>query len=128
MTDDFSKPKIVWGNLCLNAGFAKAPANMFVNAPCAMITPCFDYLLAILNSLLGDWYIRKLGVTRSGGYFEYKPMFVEQLPVPLLSRDQRNKVEEKLQCHDLKGSLDEYIFSLYHLTEEERDYLKRTSF
>ena len=117
----------MWGNLCLHAGFAKAPEDMFVNAPCAMITPCFDFLLAILNSLLGDWYIRKLGVTRNGGYFEYKPMFVEQLPVPLLSRDECNKVEEDLQRSNLEGGLDEYIFSLYHLTQEERDYLKRTS-
>ena len=80
--DDFAKPKIVWGNLSLNASFAKAPAGMFINAPCVMITPFNDYLLAVLNSKLGDWYIRQLGVTRNGGYFEYKPMFVQQLPVP----------------------------------------------
>ncbi len=80
--DDFAKPKIVWGNLCLNASYAGAPAGMFINAPCVMITPFSDYLLAVLNSKLGDWYIRQLGVTRNGGYFEYKPMFVEQLPVP----------------------------------------------
>lgn len=80
--DDFDKPKIVWGNLSLKASFAQAPAGMFINAPCVMITPYSDYLLSILNSKLGDWYIRQLGVTRNGGYFEYKPMFVEQLPVP----------------------------------------------
>ena len=89
-----------------------------------MITPGFDFLLAILNSHLGDWYIRKLGVTRNGGYFEYKPMFIEQLPVPLLSQDERNEIEEKLQSHDFKCGLDEYIFSLYHLTKEERNHLK----
>ena len=55
---------------------------MFVNAPCVMITPFSDFLLTILNSKLADWYIRQLGVTRNGGYFEYKPMFVEQLPIP----------------------------------------------
>ena len=41
-----------------------------------MIMTFSDYLLAVLNSKLGDWYIRQLGVTRNGGYFEYKPMFV----------------------------------------------------
>ena len=51
--DDFNKPKIVWGNLSLNASFAKAPAGMFINAPCVMITPFNDYLLAVLNSKLG---------------------------------------------------------------------------
>lgn len=55
---------------------------MFVNAPCPMIVPADEYLLHILNSKLADYYIRNLGVTRNGGYFEYKPMFIEKLPVP----------------------------------------------
>ena len=107
--DDFSKPKIVWGNLSLNAAFAKAPAGMFINAPCVMITPFSDDLLAVLNSKLGDWYIRQLGVTRNGGYFEYKPMFVEQLPVP--------KPLKQI-------SSDADIYELYGLTESEISFIE----
>ena len=75
--DDFSKQKIVWGNLCLSSQFTLADEGMFVNAPSPMIVPGNKYILAVLNSKLGDWYIRQLGVTRNGGYFEYKPIFVE---------------------------------------------------
>ena len=107
--DDFSKPKIVWGNLSLNAAFAYAPAGMFINAPCVMITPFSDDLLAVLNSKLGDWYIRQLGVTRNGGYFEYKPMFVEQLPVP--------KPLKQI-------SSDADIYELYGLTESEISFIE----
>ena len=107
--DDFAKPKIVWGNLSLNAAFAKAPAGMFINAPCVMITPFSDYLLAILNSKLGDWYIRQLGVTRNGGYFEYKPMFVEQLPVPKSSKS-------------ISGDAD--VYALYGLNEHEISFIE----
>jgi len=110
--DDFNKPKIVWGNLSLNAAFAKAPAGMFINAPCAMITPFSDYLLAILNSKLGDWYIRQLGVTRNGGYFEYKPMFVEQLPVPKSPR---------------VISSDRDVYELYGLDECEISFIEESS-
>ena len=42
-----------------------------------MIVPGNKFILAVLNSRLGDWYIRQLGVTRNGGYFEYKPESVE---------------------------------------------------
>ena len=108
--DDFNKPKIVWGNLSLNAAFAKAPAGMFINAPCVMITPFSDDLLAVLNSRLGDWYIRQLGVTRNGGYFEYKPMFVEQLPVP--------KPLKQI-------SSDADIYELYGLTESEISFIEK---
>ena len=107
--DDFAKPKIVWGNLSLNASFAKAPSGMFINAPCVMITPFSDYLLAVLNSKLGDWYIRQLGVTRNGGYFEYKPMFVEQLPVP-------NTKETVKRDND--------VYALYGLTAEEIAFIE----
>ena len=107
--DDFSKPKIAWGNLSLKASFAKAPAGMFINAPCVMITPFSDYLLTVLNSKLGDWYIRQLGVTRNGGYFEYKPMFVEQLPVPQTTKSISNESD---------------VYALYGLTDAEISFLK----
>ena len=108
--DDFAKPKIVWGNLSLNAAFAKAPAGMFINAPCVMITPFSDDLLAVLNSKLGDWYIRQLGVTRNGGYFEYKPMFVEQLPVPQPLTTVLNDAD---------------VCQLFGLNHEEIDFIER---
>ena len=108
--DDFDKQKIVWGNLSLKASFAEAPAGMFINAPCVMITPFSDYILTVLNSKLGDWYIRQLGVTRNGGYFEYKPMFVEQLPVPQTDTSITN---------------DEDVYALYGLNDVEIAYLEK---
>ena len=109
--DDFNKPKIVWGNLSLNASFAKAPAGMFINAPCVMITPFNDYLLSVLNSKLGDWYIRQLGVTRNGGYFEYKPMFVEQLPIPQTTTSISNDAD---------------VYALYGLTDAEISFVENS--
>ncbi|WP_318259599.1 TaqI-like C-terminal specificity domain-containing protein [Ruminococcus sp. YE282] len=88
--NDFSKQKIVWGNLCQAAQYTLVDKDYFINAPSPMIVPGNKYILAVLNSHLGDWYIRQLGVTRNGGYFEYKPMFVEQLPIP--------KIPEKEQA------------------------------
>ena len=82
--EDFSKPKIVWGNLNLTPNYALVENNSFINAPSSMIVPASKYLLAILNSKIADFYIKLLGVTRNGGYFEYKPMFIEQLPILIL--------------------------------------------
>lgn len=87
--DEFAKAKIVWGNLALDAQYGWADKDVYVNAPCTMITPANKYILAVLNSTVSDYYIRKLGVTRNGGYFEYKPMFIEQLPIPKISIEQQ---------------------------------------
>ena len=132
--DDFSKQKIVWGNLCLSAQFAFVENDYFVNAPSPMIVPGNKYILAVLNSKVGDWYIRQLGVTRNGGYFEYKPMFVEKLPIPQISEGQQVAfvkavdalLEAKQNSIDLtpyEADIDRMVFQLYNLSDEEIRYI-----
>ena len=116
--DEFNKPKIVWGNLNLSATYTFAPAGMMINAPATMIVPAKESLLCILNSKLADYYIRNLGVTRNGGYFEYKPMFIEQLPVPQnIDESLFNSFSQK-QLNNEK-EIDNIIYKLYGLNEEE---------
>lgn len=80
--EEFFKPKIVWGNLNLEGAYSYAPDEMFVNAPSPFIASSNIAILHILNSKIADCYIRFLDVTRNGGYFEDKLMFVEKLPLP----------------------------------------------
>mgnify|MGYP000006857677 FL=1 len=133
--DDFSKQKIVWGNLCLNAQFAYVEDDYFINAPSPMIVPGSKYLLAVLNSKVADWYIRQLGVTRNGGYFEYKPMFVEKLPIPPETRESHNLLEEMVDkilaakkggtsTDELENCIDQYVYSLYGLDPSEIRYIE----
>ena len=120
--DDFSKPKIVWGNLNLRASFALVNDDSFINAPSPMIVPASYYLLGILNSKLADYYIRKLGVTRNGGYFEYKPMFVEQLPVPI-DCELKSSIADAAKIQD-EERVDHNVYSVYGLTDEEILYIE----
>ena len=135
--NDFFEQKIVWGNLCLSAQFTLVDDGYFINAPSTMIVPGNKYILAVLNSRLGDWYIRQLGVTRNGGYFEYKPMFVEQLPVPQISMDEQtefiNLVDKVLlaKMQGIDSSLNEeeinkLVYKLYRLTDEEIFYIENS--
>ena len=133
--DDFSKQKIVWGNLCLRSQFAIADEGYMVNAPSPLITPGYTWLLAILNSKAADWYIRSLGVTRNGGYFEYKPMFVEQLPLPSLTHEQLEQLESYASAQiesegnnkNAEDAIDRIVFDAYGLSKAEREYLLASS-
>ena len=122
--DEFNKPKIVWGNLNLSATYTLAPAGMMINAPATMIVPASENLLCILNSKLADYYIRNLGVTRNGGYFEYKPMFIEQLPVP-------KNIDENLFSEftgkelQKEKEIDRKVYELYKLTNEEIEFIEQ---
>jgi adenine-specific DNA-methyltransferase len=127
--EDFYSPKIVWGNLSLSSSFSLAKEGIFINAPSSMIVPFNGYLLSILNSKLGDWFIRHKGVTRNGGYFEYKPMFIELLPVPLLSeKDQEAFVSlALLPIEENQHKIDLLVYSLYNLSKNEIDFIERST-
>ena len=122
--EDFFKPKIVWGNLNLTPNYALVEDNSFINAPSSMIVPASNYLLAILNSKLADFYIRLLGVTRNGGYFEYKPMFIEQLPIPQLDIENREltQITKLIENKNYTG-IEYIVYNLYALTQEEINYI-----
>ena len=118
--DDFNKPKITWGNLNINAAYALVPEGFIINAPSPFIAigEHAKALLHILNSNVADYYIRTLGVTRNGGYFEYKPMFIEQLPVP----KEGLQVLEKYSTHPTDEEyleIEQLIYKLYNLSDIE---------
>jgi hypothetical protein len=121
--EDFYKQKIVWGNLNLKASFAFAPEGMFINAPSPLIVPASNYLLGVLNSKLADYFIRSLGVTRNGGYFEYKPMFIEKLPVPLSNDEVETNINKLIQIKDYQ-SIDRLVYEIYGLSEDEIQFIE----
>ena len=84
---------------------------------------------------ISDWYIRHLGVTRNGGYFEYKPMFVEKLPIPIVDENVKTKFEDivdviidKKKKGDntsaLEQKIDKMFYDLYGFTLEETEHIE----
>jgi len=127
---DFEKPKIVWGNLALHSQFSIVDSGYYINAPSAFIATDNYYLLAVLNSKVADYYIKQLGVSRSGGYFEYKPMFVEKLPIPFITSDLEREFKTIiLEITELKKNnqntdaleikVDQMVNKLFHLLPDE---------
>jgi adenine-specific DNA-methyltransferase len=128
--EDFEKGKIVWGNLALKSQFSYVNKGFYINAPSAFIATENFYLLAILNSKLGDYYIKQLGISRNGGYVEFKPMFVEKLPIPVISKEEQEpfiKLVNEIINYQQKGEdtnriekeIDNMVFKLYELTDNE---------
>ncbi len=127
---EFEKKKIAWGNLTLKPQFTIVDPGYYINAPSAFIATDNLYLLGVLNSKVTEFYIKTLGVERSGGYLEYKPMFVEKMPIPIISTEQQDhiahmvfKLLETQKQNDINNQIEKEleaaIFSVYKLTEEE---------
>lgn len=139
--NEFEKEKISWGNLALSCQFSLVEPKLYINNPSPFINTGDKYLLAVLNSTISDYYIRSLGVTRNGGYFEYKPMFVEKLPVPQISQEEKvpfetlasyvlftTKEEQKLQAKYFEQIIDGLVYELYFPDEIQaanKDFLSQ---
>ncbi|MFZ7112272.1 MAG: TaqI-like C-terminal specificity domain-containing protein [Desulfatiglandales bacterium] len=128
--EQFEKEKIVWGNLALSCQFALVAAGLYINAPSPLIGGGDRFLLVLLNSTVADFYIRSLGVTRNGGYFEYKPMFVEKLPIPKVENERKEpfqtlanyvlltaESEQKLLSAYFEQVIDGLVYELYFPNE-----------
>ena len=122
MEDFLKQPKIGWGNLNLEGNYAYIDKG--INAPSPFIVPGDYYLLGVLNSKLADFYIKRLGVTRNGGYFEYKPMFVSQFPVPI---NKNNEIIDAVRCilsGKKSADIDELVCKHYGLNDNETMFIK----
>ena len=127
--EDFSKQKIVWGNLNLEAAYTIVDEGIVIAAPSCMLLPANKYILAVLNSKVADFYVKHLGVARNGGFYEYKPMFVEQIPIPHIDQA-KAKLFDTLVTDRIKGQnseklINNMIFDLYGLTQEDVLYLQQ---
>ena len=113
------------------------------------------YLLGILNSKVSDLTIFSVSSTKRGGYYEYKPMYVSQLPIRTLNLSNPTEkeqhecmtrlVDEMLGLHEQKAGaagaelervteeiaaldaqIDALMYTLYGLTEEEVRIVERS--
>jgi type I restriction-modification system DNA methylase subunit len=121
--------KISWGNLALHTQFSLVPQGYAVSAPGNFIVSnnCY-YLLGVLNSKLAEYYIKLLGITRNGGYFEFQPRLVKKLPVPPITASNDELVKNievcvKLLLDDPHNEqqltiLNSHIYKLYELSDE----------
>jgi hypothetical protein len=134
--DKFEKPKITWGNLATEPQFALDTAHHYVSAP-ACIIPTEDlFLLALLNSHLCGYMISSMAALRAQNYLEFKPMYVERVPIRIPSQPMRNRIEAcaaEILDRRSRGKdtstperqVDRLVYELYGLTEQEIEIVER---
>jgi len=99
----FNTPKIILPILSIEARYTYDDANIVVtgggNGPYYMVralsgAPVSDfYLLAVLNHPLSEAMVRTNTSTFRGGYYSHGKQFIENLPVPLPTEEQRGQIE-----------------------------------
>lgn len=84
---EFEKPKIIIPAICQNAQNTLDEDGTYSNDKTTIVSSNDLYLLGMMNSQVADFVIHSIAATKSGGYFEYKPMYISQIPIRTINFD-----------------------------------------
>ena len=126
-TDDFSRQKIIWGEISDKPKFAleKNGEYTVANTVFMMTGDNLPYLITFLNSKLSEYYFSQIATTTGVGTVRWLKYKIELLPIPPV--DSINKsIVDKLErlcdmknINDISDLIDETIYTVYSFSDEE---------
>lgn len=127
---EFEKPKIIFPDIATQAECMLDYSRSYcVNT--AYVIPVDDtFLLGIMNSKVIHFFYTSLTTSIRGGYLRFIRQYVEQIPIPsphslsdkisLLVKERMSiDIEEVDKIESLESQIDQLVYQLYGLTEEE---------
>lgn len=127
---EFSKPKIIYPNMTKYLPFVYDETGFLVNPKCFILTgKCISYLTAFFNSSLFKFCFKDNFPTLGEDRRELLKIFFDKIPV--LEVDDATDAEFRKLVLDIQKdysdekakAIDQKIFDLYGLTQEERDII-----
>jgi hypothetical protein len=106
--EEFTRPKIIVPAIQNDVHYAVDSAGFYSNDKTSIIiADDLEFVLGILNSSVSWWLTRQLFASRQSGFFEFKPMYLSQIPIPGAEPAERAVVEAIVRC----------LVALHHQTE-----------
>ncbi|MBV5310218.1 Eco57I restriction-modification methylase domain-containing protein, partial [Chromatium okenii] len=94
--EEFAQPKIIVPAITNTVNYAADLNGFYSNDKTSIIVATdWRYLLAVLNSRLSWWWSQRLCASKANGFFEFKPMYISQFPIPA-ALDQQKLILETL--------------------------------
>jgi hypothetical protein len=130
---EFKGPKIVIPAITNSVSYAIDDSGYFSNDKTSIcMSDKLNYLLGLLNSSSGWWFICQIAATKQGGFYEFKPMYVSQVPIPPATQTQQSEIEDHVEkilalkklnpdadVTALETEINQLVYKLYDLTEDE---------
>jgi hypothetical protein len=134
--DDFSKQKIVWGEISDKPKFAIDLNGEFVPEATTflMVGDHLKYLLCYLNSSLSEYFFSKYGTTTGMGTLRWKKYLIELLPIPSVSNNDELRLTDILdrlivasekEKPYLMSAINECIYNIFSFTKEEVLFIEK---
>jgi hypothetical protein len=128
---EFAEPKIVIPAITKDSSYAIDESRYLTNDKTSIcISPQYKYIGGLLNSSTLTWFIRQIAATRQGGFYEFKPTYVTQAPIPVspFSSDIQllvdtiltlKKADSKSDITSYERKIDEYAYTIFGLQPDE---------
>jgi len=129
----FEVPKIVMPAIERSAAFTVDHVGHYSNDKtniCIAEDP--DSLCAILNSRVLWWALTQTAATKQNGYYEFKPLYMRQLPIPPATADEKSRLSDLARqaaafaqagdpaaLRQTEAEIDRLVGQLFHLTPAE---------
>ena len=92
----------------------------------------YHFVLGLLNSRIVEWYIHSVASPFRGGYYAYSRATMEGVPIPLADEEAKARItflvvqilcikqaDTNADTSALEAEIDQLVYQLYGLTEEE---------
>lgn len=126
--DGFSRPKIIWKRVGSIIRFSYDEKGVFgLDSTCFATGKHIPYLCCVLNSSMGHYLLN--GAPRTGtGDLLISVQAVEPVRVPIIDDNDETFVDLVKQyttqpSNNLDAEIDNLVFELYGLNQEEREYI-----
>ncbi|MEN3014672.1 MAG: TaqI-like C-terminal specificity domain-containing protein [bacterium] len=140
---EFEKEKIIWQEMTRRPSFSYDSQKFYTLQTCYILTgDKILFLLAVLNSIVSFFYLTKICYSLSDVSNRWIKQYVERIPIPeireenkILSTDIQelaSKITKLKQSNhmyntqDLENQIDDLVFKLYNLTDEEGKIVRKT--
>ena len=131
--DDFSKQKIVWGEISDKPKFAidlKGDYSI-ANTAFMMTGEHLEYLVAILNSEFSQYCFSRIATTTGEGTVRWLKYKIETLPVPPIKDEdtfiQLSSLLSNKDNQEINQQINHLIYSIFGFTTEEVGYIKENT-
>lgn len=129
--EEFERPKIILPAIANGAEYAIDTLGHYGNDKTSIcVADDIYYLAGLLNSNLLWWFIRKTAASRQHGYYEFKPMYVTDIPIVETANKKpieklvkeildRKDASKKTGILELESEIDRLVYDIYKLTPAE---------
>ncbi|MBP1469014.1 Eco57I restriction-modification methylase domain-containing protein [Candidatus Chloroploca sp. M-50] len=125
---EYEIPKVLIPSIIEKSSFVSDKEGFFSNDKTSIcIAEDINFTTAILNSSLSWFYLTQIASSKQGGFYEAKPMYISQIPIPNAPADERKAIGALAkQCLKARGQgaqvaaweaeIDERVARLYGLS------------